>query len=43
MGVIRMLTDRGTQYCDRLEQHDYRLYLALNDIEHTRTKPNSAQ
>jgi len=38
MGVIRMLTDRGTEYCGKPETHDYPLYLALNDIEHTKTK-----
>ena len=38
-----MLTDRGTEYCGRVEQHDYQLFLAINDIEHTRTKANSPQ
>ena len=41
--VLRMLTDRGTEYCGKLEQHDYQLYLAMNDIEHTRTKAASPQ
>lgn len=36
--MLRMLTDRGTEYCGRVEQHDYQLYLAINDIEHTKTK-----
>ena len=40
MGLIRVLTDCGTEYCGRPEQHDYQLYLALNDIEHTKTKAN---
>lgn len=43
MGVIRILTDRGTEYCGRPENHDYQLYLALNDIEHSRTKANHPQ
>jgi transposase InsO family protein len=43
MGVIRMLTDRSTEYCGKLEAHDYQLYLALNDIEHTRTKTRHPQ
>ena len=43
MGMIRVLTDRGTEYCGRPEAHDYQLYLALNDIEHTKTKANSPQ
>ena len=38
MGVLRILTDRGTEFCGRAETHDYQLYLALNDIEHTKTK-----
>jgi hypothetical protein len=29
--LLRALTDRGTDYCGKLEQHDYQLYLALND------------
>lgn len=36
--MLRILTDRGTEYCGKAEQHDYQLYLALNDIEHTKTK-----
>ena len=43
MGVIRMLTDRGTEYCGKAEQHDYELYLAINDIEHTKTKARHPQ
>ena len=43
MGVIRILTDRGTEYCGRRENHDYQLYLALNDIEHSKTKANHPQ
>jgi len=38
MGVIRILTDRGTEFCGKAETYDYQLYLALNDIEHTKTK-----
>jgi hypothetical protein len=36
--LLRILTDRGTEYCGKAETHDYRLYLAINDIEHTKTK-----
>lgn len=36
--VLRILTDRGTEYCGKVEQHDYQLYLAINDIDHTKTK-----
>lgn len=38
MGVIRVLTDRGTEFCGKAESHDYQLYLALNDIEQTRPR-----
>jgi transposase InsO family protein len=41
--VLRMLTDRGTEYCGKAEQHDYQLYLALNDIDHTKTRVRSPQ
>ena len=41
--LLRILTDRGTEYCGKLEQHDFQLYLAMNDIEHTRTKAASPQ
>lgn len=43
MGIIRILTDRGTEYCGKAETHDYQLYLALNDIEHTKTKARHPQ
>ena len=43
MGVIRVLTDRGTEFCGKAESHDYQLYLALNDIEHTKTKVRHPQ
>jgi transposase InsO family protein len=41
--LLRVLTDRGSEYCSRVEQHDYQLYLAVNDIDHTRTKAQSLQ
>lgn len=43
MGLIRILTDRGTEYCGKPETHDYQLYLALNEIEHTKTKARHPQ
>lgn len=41
--VLRILTDRGTEYCGNVEQHDYQLYLAINDIDHTKTKARHPQ
>ncbi|MFI4954865.1 MAG: IS481 family transposase [Gammaproteobacteria bacterium] len=43
MGMLRILTDRGTEFCGKVEHHDYELYLAVNDIEHTKTKAYSPQ
>jgi len=41
--MLRILTDRGSEYCGRAETHDYQLYLAINDIEHSKTKVRSPQ
>ena len=43
LGMLRILTDRGTEYCGKVEQHDYELFLAVNNIEHTKTKSASPQ
>ena len=36
--VSRVLTDRGTEYCGNPQSHEYELYLAVENIDHTRTK-----
>jgi transposase InsO family protein len=41
--ILRILTDRGTEYCGRADRHDYQLFLAINDIDHTKTKVKSPQ
>ncbi len=41
--VLRVLTDRGTEYCGDAQKHPYELYLAIEDIDHTRTKARSPQ
>lgn len=41
--VLRVLTDRGTEYCGDAQKHPYELYLAIEDIDHTRTKAKSPQ
>lgn len=41
--MLRILTDRGTEFCGTIEKHDYQLYLAINDIDHTKTKAMSPQ
>jgi transposase InsO family protein len=43
ISLLRILTDRGTEYCGNPEHHPYELYLAVEDIEHTRTKVKSPQ
>lgn len=43
VSLLRILTDRGTEFCGKVEQHDYELYLAINDIDHTKTKAQSPQ
>lgn len=41
--LLRILTDRGTEYCGALEHHEYELYLAVEDIDHTKTRARSPQ
>ena len=41
--LLRILTDRGTEFCGAREHHEYQLYLALEDIDHTRTRARSPQ
>ena len=41
--LSRVLTDRGTEYCGTSQAHEYELYLAIEDIDHSRTKARSPQ
>ena len=41
--LMRVLTDRGTEYCGTRDHHEFELYLALEDIDHSRTKARSPQ
>lgn len=43
IAVSRVLTDRGTEYCGRPESHEYELYLAVENIDHSRTKARHPQ
>lgn len=43
VNLLRILTDRGTEFCGKNQSHPYQLYLTLEDIEHTRTKVKSPQ
>jgi transposase InsO family protein len=41
--MLRIMTDRGTEFCGRADKHDFQLFLAINDIDHTKTKVKSPQ
>lgn len=41
--LLRILTDRGTEYCGNHESHEYQLYLAVEDIDHSKTKAKHPQ
>jgi len=41
--LLRILTDRGSEYCGNRESHEFALYLDLENIDHTRTKVKSPQ
>ena len=41
--LLRILTDRGTEYCGKVEHHAYQLYLAVENIDHSKTKARHPQ
>ncbi len=41
--LLRILTDRGTEYCGKPEYHEFELYLQIEGIDHTKTKARSPQ
>lgn len=41
--LLRVLTDRGTEYCGKREHHEFELYLSLEGIDHSKTKARSPQ
>jgi len=41
--LLRILTDRGTEYCGKVESHAFQLYLALENIDHSKTKARHPQ
>lgn len=41
--LLRILTDRGTEYCGRPEHHAFQLYLGVENIDHSKTKAYSPQ
>jgi transposase InsO family protein len=43
VSLLRVLTDRGSEYVGNLQHHEYELYLAVENIDHTKTKAKSPQ
>lgn len=41
--LLRILTDRGSEYCGNREHHEYQLYLEIEDIDHSKTQARSPQ
>ena len=41
--ILRILTDRGTEFCGTPEKHPYELFLQYHEIEHSKTKVRSPQ
>ena len=41
--ILRMLTDRGSEFNGRPENHEYELYLQLENIDHSKTKVRHPQ
>jgi len=41
--LLRVLTDRGMEFCGNRENHEYELYLKLEDIDHSKTRAKSPQ
>jgi transposase InsO family protein len=43
ISLLRILTDRGTEYCGKVEHHAFQLYLAVENIDHSKTKVRHPQ
>ena len=43
ISLLRVLTDRGTEFCGNRENHEYELYLEVEDIDHSKTRAKSPQ
>ena len=41
--LLRILTDRGSEFCERHKYHEYELCLAVDNIDHSKTKARSPQ
>jgi transposase InsO family protein len=43
IAVLRILSDNGSEYCGKRDEHAYQLFLQLNEIEHTRIRVRHPQ
>lgn len=43
ISVLRIITDRGKEYCGNSSTHAYQLFLEFNEIEHAKTKVRTEQ
>src|SRR2546430_792047 len=41
--LLRVLTDRGSEFCGNPERHEYELYLAVEDIDHSAPRPRAGR
>jgi hypothetical protein len=41
--LLRIITDRGPEYCGKPEHHAYQLYVGIENIDHSRIKAYSPQ
>ena len=43
ISILRILTDRGTEYCGVPKRHPYEIFLQYHEIEHTKTRARRPQ
>src|SRR5437660_3738405 len=43
IALSRVLTDRGSEFCGNPERHEYELYLAVEDIDHSAPRPRAGR
>ena len=43
ISLLRILTDRGTEFCGKIENNAYELFLSIENIDHSKTKAYSPQ
>ena len=41
--LLRILTDRGSEFCGKVEHHAYELFLSIEGIDHSRTRAYTPQ